>query len=49
MLGTHPEYNLVNLDSLTYAGNLNNLKDCDTSSRYTFVRGISAIVRSSVP
>jgi dTDP-glucose 4,6-dehydratase len=39
MLETHPGYNLVNLDSLTYAGNLNNLKDCDTSPRYTFVRG----------
>lgn len=39
MLGAHPEYTIVNLDSLTYAGNLNNLKDCDTNPRYTFVRG----------
>lgn len=39
MLGAHPDYTMVNLDSLTYAGNLNNLKDCDTSPRYTFVRG----------
>jgi dTDP-glucose 4,6-dehydratase len=39
MLGAHPDYNIVNLDSLTYAGNLNNLKDCDTSQRYTFVHG----------
>lgn len=39
MLITHPDYAIVNLDLLTYAGNLNNLKDCDTSHRYTFVRG----------
>jgi dTDP-glucose 4,6-dehydratase len=39
MLGTHPDYTIVNLDSLTYAGNLNNLKDCNTNPRYTFVRG----------
>ena len=39
ILGAHPDYNIVNLDSLTYAGNLNNLKDCDTSQRYTFVHG----------
>jgi dTDP-glucose 4,6-dehydratase len=39
MLLTYPEYDIVNLDSLTYAGNLNNLKDCDTHPRYTFVQG----------
>jgi dTDP-glucose 4,6-dehydratase len=39
MLIAHPEYDIVNLDSLTYAGNLNNLKDCDTHPRYTFVQG----------
>jgi dTDP-glucose 4,6-dehydratase len=39
MLATHPDYTIVNLDSLTYAGNLNNLKDCDNNPRYTFVRG----------
>ena len=39
MLHAHPDYDIVNLDSLTYAGNLNNLKDCDSSPRYTFVRG----------
>jgi dTDP-glucose 4,6-dehydratase len=39
MLGTHPDYTIVNLDSLTYAGNLNNLKDCNSNPRYTFVQG----------
>lgn len=39
MLRAHPDYNIVNLDSLTYAGNPNNLKDCDSNPRYTFIRG----------
>jgi len=39
MLDSHTDCRIVNLDSLTYAGNLNNLKDCDTNPRYTFVRG----------
>lgn len=33
------DYNLVNLDSLTYAGNLNNLSDISNDSRYTFIKG----------
>ena len=33
------DYNIVNLDLLTYAGNLNNLKDIDKSDNYTFIRG----------
>ena len=39
MLRAHPDYHIVNLDSLTYAGNLNNLKDCNSSPLYTFVQG----------
>jgi len=35
----YPEYNIVNLDALTYAGNLENLKDIDTKPNYTFVKG----------
>lgn len=35
----YPEYHIVNLDMLTYAGNLENLKDVDTKSNYEFVRG----------
>ncbi len=30
---------LVNLDALTYAGNLENLADIDTDPRYTFIQG----------
>jgi len=35
----YPEYRIVNLDKLTYAGNLENLKDIEQSKNYTFVRG----------
>jgi len=35
----YPDYNIVNLDALTYAGNLENLKDIDKSSNYEFLRG----------
>lgn len=33
------EYNIVNLDKLTYAGNLANLKDIESSPNYEFVKG----------
>ncbi|TBX40714.1 dTDP-glucose 4,6-dehydratase [Bacillus thuringiensis] len=39
MVKKYPEYNIVNLDSLTYAGNLENLKDIEESSSYKFVKG----------
>jgi len=35
----NPEYNLINLDLLTYAGDLNNLKEIENHERYTFVKG----------
>ncbi len=35
----YPEYNIINLDKLTYAGNLANLKDIEGASNYTFVKG----------
>ena len=35
----YPQYHIVNLDKLTYAGNLENLKDIEGSSNYTFVKG----------
>ena len=36
---THPDYHIINLDKLTYAGNLENLKDIENSPNYTFIRG----------
>ncbi len=38
-LAEDPELEIVNLDALTYAGNLMNLRDVECSSRYRFVRG----------
>ncbi|HUZ59163.1 MAG TPA: dTDP-glucose 4,6-dehydratase [Hanamia sp.] len=35
----YPEYTIVNLDKLTYAGNLENLKDIEDKPNYTFVKG----------
>lgn len=34
----YPEYNIVNLDKLTYAGNLANLKDVENKPNYRFVK-----------
>ena len=39
VLAGHPEDSIINLDKLTYAGNLANLKDVDSDPRYQFVRG----------
>ena len=35
----YPEYKVINLDKLTYAGNLDNLKECEGMSNYTFIQG----------
>lgn len=34
----YPEYHIVNLDALTYAGNLENLKDIENKPNYTFTK-----------
>ncbi|WP_299125617.1 dTDP-glucose 4,6-dehydratase [uncultured Tenacibaculum sp.] len=38
-VNNYSEYNIVNLDALTYAGNLENLKDIEALSNYTFIKG----------
>lgn len=38
-LANHPEDKVVNLDALTYAGNLENLKEIENSTNYKFVHG----------
>lgn len=35
----YPTYRIVNLDKLTYAGNLANLKDIENASNYSFIKG----------
>lgn len=39
MVNKYPDYKIVNLDKLTYAGNLENLKDVENAPNYTFVKG----------
>jgi dTDP-glucose 4,6-dehydratase len=39
LLKTYDDVEVINLDKLTYAGNLDNLKDVEDHPRYSFVRG----------
>jgi dTDP-glucose 4,6-dehydratase len=39
VLRTYPEYTVVNLDKLTYAGNPENLRDRENDKRYSFIKG----------
>ena len=39
VLAAHPGDSIVNLDKLTYAGNLENLRDVEANPRYRFVKG----------
>jgi len=39
LLNEYPESNIINLDVLTYAGNLENLSDIEDSANYSFVKG----------
>lgn len=38
-LSKHPDYRIINLDKLTYAGNPKNLKEVETIPQYTFIHG----------
>ncbi len=39
MLEKYPDYEIVNLDKLTYAGNPENLKDIEENPNYSFIKG----------
>jgi len=39
ILKKHPDWQVVNLDKLTYAGNLDNLREIENNENYTFVKG----------
>ncbi|MGA2912016.1 MAG: dTDP-glucose 4,6-dehydratase [Methanoregula sp.] len=39
LMGSHPDCEIINLDVLTYAGNLNNLKGIEKNPHYTFIKG----------
>ena len=38
-LKKHPDYKIINLDALTYCGNIENLKDVENNPNYKFVHG----------
>ncbi|MEA3352854.1 MAG: dTDP-glucose 4,6-dehydratase [Campylobacterota bacterium] len=38
-LDKYDQYNIINLDLLTYAGDLTNLKECEEHPRYKFIKG----------
>lgn len=38
MVNKYPQYNIINLDLLTYAGNLENLRDVESKPNYSFVK-----------
>ena len=51
MLRRYDDLEIVNLDKLTYAGNLENLRDVEDDPRYTFVKGDicdAAVVRTAL-
>jgi len=39
MMQKHPDYMIINMDALTYAGNLENLKSIENELNYTFIKG----------
>jgi dTDP-glucose 4,6-dehydratase len=39
MMEKYPDYEIVNLDKLTYAGNLENLKSVEKNPKYKFIKG----------
>ena len=38
LVNKYPEYHIINMDTLTYAGNLKNLKDIESKNNYSFVK-----------
>ncbi len=55
ILKEHPDWEVTNLDKLTYAGNLENLKDVESNPRYRFIKGdiadrelISTLLREGI-
>ena len=39
LVNNYPNYKIINFDKLTYAGNLENLKDIENASNYEFIKG----------
>lgn len=45
----YPDYNIINFDKLTYAGNLENLKDMEGNPHYHFIQGDIALDEDVLP
>src|SRR3989339_1557825 len=43
ILNKYPDYKVINLDLLTYAGNLENLKTLENNKNYEFIKGDIAV------
>lgn len=39
LVNKYPDYRIINMDKLTYAGNLENLKDIEGATNYDFIKG----------
>src|SRR3989344_4555166 len=39
ILDKYPNYEVINIDKLSYGGNLDNLQDIETNPRYKFIKG----------
>ena len=48
MLEKHAQYKIINIDALTYAGNLENLRGSENHANYTFVKADIKIGRAHV-
>ena len=44
-VNNYPNYNIYNIDNLTYAGNLNNLKEIESKKNYFFLKLILIIMK----
>ena len=47
LLRKYLDYKIVNLDKLTYAGNLDNLKEIENNPNYFFVQGVTNFYESN--
>ena len=40
----YPDYQIYNLDALTYAGNLENIEDIENAHNYTFIKDTLGVI-----
>ena len=47
-ISTYPDYRIINIDKLTYAGNLENLKDLENQKNYASQHTVSSVILISI-